>query len=443
MSHRLLALVVLSILLAGSTARADAPPPPDEDLAARLARVEKELAALKKAQATAAPPPAATTPEHAGGGAGVLGSLGEAAAKAGVKAVITVGGYAEVFYDWNFRQPWNSINNFRGFDDRHNSFTISNGVLDASGTLGPVTAHVVLQVGLTPETYYLQEPISIGTNAAGTTGPNVWKFFQQLNVAWTAPVGRGLTVDAGIFLSPIGPEGMAIKDQWNWSRSNLFFGLPFYHTGFRIAYPFTDRITVSLQFYNGWNSVVDNNAEKSICGQFTYTITDRLTYNFLFFTGVERPTGAPEGRAWRTLFDTYLSYNPKPWLSLLFHFDGGFEPNNFGTSAWAAGALYLRAQPISWLYLALRGDYFYEWIPSNSAGTATPIFWNGSNWISEFTGTLDFRPAEKLSFRIEYRHDQSQIPLFFTDIKQVNLMNQAVPTTTEQDTLTIGAVAWF
>jgi hypothetical protein len=306
-----------------------------------------------------------------------------------------------------------------------------------------VTAHVALQIGLTPETYYLNEPVSPGTNAAGTTGPNVWKFIQQANVAWVAPLGRGLTIDAGIFLSPIGPESMPIKDQWNWSRSNLFFGLPFYHTGGRLTYPFTDRITVSLQVYNGWNSVVDNNPEKSIAGQFTYIIKDKLTYQFLYFTGVERPVGSPTGRPWRHLFDTYLTLYPKSWVSALLYFDGGFEPNNFGTSAWAAGAFYLRFHPLKWLYLAARGDFFYEWIPSNANGTAPPIFWNGSNWISEATATIQVQPWDTIAFMLEYRHDQAQQNLFFYHQVPFDLLRNPLPNANSQDTITLGAVAWF
>jgi hypothetical protein len=232
---------------------------------------------------------------------------------------------------------------------------------------------------------------------------------------------------------------MQIKDQWNWSRSNEFFGLPFYHTGARAAYPFTDRITVSLQVYNGWNSVVDNNGEKSLAGQFTYNITDRLTFNFIYFTGVERPRGSPEGDPWRHLFDAYIAVHPRRWLSLLLQLDGGFEPNKFGTSAWGAGALYVRGRPVSWLYLAARGDFFYENVPTG----ATPIFWNGASWISSFTGTVDFRPAENLSFRVEYRHDQAESPLFFNETRRFDLRGDPLPTERAQDTLTLGAVAWF
>ena len=391
----------------------------DETIAERVDRLEHELDELRKQQ----PPPQAPRPA--------------------TRATLTLNGYVEAFYQWNFNQPSNGITNYRGYDNRHNSFTLANAVLDAAGTLGPVGAHVALQVGDTPDSYYLGEPALPGTNVVPPTGANVFKFIQQANVAWTAPLGRGLTFDAGIFLSPIGPESIAIKDQWNWSRSDLFFALPTYHTGARVTYPFSDRWSASLQVYNGWNSVVDDNAEKSFAGQLTYHAADGVTYQLLYFTGVERPAGAPEGRAWRHLFDTYLTLHPLRWLETLAHFDGGVEPNAFGDSGWAAGALYLRVHPRKWLYLAARGDFFYEWIARDAAGSAAPIFWGGAKWVSSATATVDVRPWDDVSFRIEYRHDQAEAPLFFAGQVLVDAMNRFVPNARSQDTLTLGATAWF
>ena len=278
-----------------------APTAASETLEERVNRLERELQELRAHQA-----PAAEAPHPAAAPSGPIANVSEGTTKPATKAALTIGGYVEAFYQWNFNQPSNGITNYRGYDNRHNTFTLDNAVLDALGTLGPITAHVALQVGHTPDSYYLAEPFAPGTSSVGPSSGDVWKFIQQANVAYVAPIGRGLTIDAGIFLSPIGPEGIAVKDQWNWSRSDLFFALPAYHTGARLSYPFSDRVTVSLQGYNGWNSVVDNNPEKSLAGQFTYAIPDKLTYQFLYFTGVERPVGAPEGRPWRHLFDTYL-----------------------------------------------------------------------------------------------------------------------------------------
>jgi len=365
----------------------------------------------------------------------------EGTTRTGTRAALTIGGYAELFYAWNFNEPSNNITALRAFDNRHNTFTISNAVLDASGTLGPVTARIALQVGETAETEYLQEPIRPGGGGVAGTSGNVWKYLQQAWVAYEIPVGRGLIVDAGIFLSPIGPEGIAVKDQWNWSRSSLFDGLPFYHTGLRLTYDFTDRLVVSLQVYNGWNNVVDNNPQKSLAAQLTYSIPDKLTFQFLYFTGVERDPGSPEGAPWRHLFDTYLVLYPLKWLSLLVHVNGGVEPNAFGTSGWAAAALYARFQPLKWMYIALRGDFFWERVAESATGRAAPIFWP-VEWVSSATGTLDFRPHDNISLRVEYRHDQAAADAYFKGQVPI-VLGQPVPTARGQDTLTLGATTWF
>ena len=119
-----------------------------------------------------------------------------------------------------------------------------------------VRGRLALQIGHTPQTYYLAEPNAPGSSGSGSSNGDVWKFIQQANIGYEAPVGKGLLVEAGIFLSPIGPEGIAVKDQWNWSRSNLFFGLPFYHSGARATYTLTDEASVTAHVYNGWNDVV-------------------------------------------------------------------------------------------------------------------------------------------------------------------------------------------
>jgi hypothetical protein len=41
-----------------------------------------------------------------------------------------LGGYVEALYQWNFNSPSNGITNYRGFDNRHNTFTVSNIALD-------------------------------------------------------------------------------------------------------------------------------------------------------------------------------------------------------------------------------------------------------------------------------------------------------------------------
>lgn len=354
-------------------------------------------------------------------------------------ATVTLAGYVETYYQLNFRTPSNHTTNLRGFDNRDRTFTLSNVALDGKAERGALAARLILQVGSTPSTYYLAEPAFPGTNTVNATGPEVWKYIQQATFAYTA--GKAV-IDAGLFPSPIGPEVIPIKDDWNWSRSTLFYGLPFYHTGARVSYPIGGGWTGMLHLYNGWNSVVDNNAYPSVALSAAYAST-RINGQLAYFGGIERATGAAEGQPWRHLFDAYATIIASEDVSLLVHLDGGVEPNDIGTSSWLAGALYAKLQLTPTLYAAARGDYFRERVAADAGTSALPIFWPTA-WLASGTATLALQPIDGISVRLEVRHDHAKDRVFFGgDVIGDGLMTPYVANRRGQDTLTLGAVAWF
>jgi hypothetical protein len=348
-------------------------------------------------------------------------------------------GYVEAFYQWNFNDPSNGLTAWRGFDNRHNTFTISNAVVDLQWDYENVVGRVALQVGHTPSSYFLAEPGLSGAAGVNATSAELWKYVQQGFVGYRFPVHRGVLVQAGLFLSPIGPEGIAVRDNWNWSRSTLFFALPYYHTGVRASASLTERWAVTVAAYNGWNSVVDNNPEKSLSVQATFAVPEKVAASFLYFGGVERPRGASEGRAWRHLLDAHVTWLVTKAVSLLAHASGGLEPNALGTAAWVGAALSGRLEVRPWLFLAVRGDVLHEQVPSGGS----PIFF-GLPFVASGTATVDVRPHPRVSFRLEYRRDQASAPIYFRG--QVEGDGQGtpwVPSRTAQDTLTLGATTWF
>jgi hypothetical protein len=272
----------------------------------------------------------------------------------------------------------------------------------------------------------------------------LWRHLQQAYVGYEAPLGLGLQLQAGLFLSPIGMEGIAVKDNRNWSRSDLFFALPAYHAGLRGTQQLTERLSVTAAVYNGWNSVVDNNEEKSLSMQLLYADPDALSFAVLYFGGVERPDAAPEGQPWRHLFDAWVQVRVADPLWLAAHGDAGFEQTDFGTSSWAGGAVYAQARAATWLYFAARGDYFSEYAAVDEAGAAGRIFWPG-DWVASVTGTVDVRPSDNISARLEVRHDRGATEMFFSgDVAGDGSADAPfVPTARSQTTLTLGATAWF
>lgn len=366
-----------------------------------------------------------------------------AAAQLAPAEVFTFGGYVESYYQWNFNDPDNGITHFRGFDNRHNAFTISNVALTAAADVASVVGKLTLQVGATPSTYYLAEPSLPGAAATNASNLELWKYIQEALAGYRFPVLNGLLVQGGIFLSPIGPEGVAVKDNWTFSRSHLFFGLPFYHTGVRATLSLTDHWAATVAVVNGWNSVVDNNDEKSLYAQINFTLGSTLATSLLYFGGVERAPDAPEGRAWRNTFDAHATWAISDALAVQVHGDVGFEPNEFGTSWWAAGHLGARYQLLSFLYVAARGDYFYEGVAENASGSSSSIFWPVP-WVTSGTVSIDARPHDHVSFRLDYRHDHAEGDMFFRgEVDGDGVTAPFVPDASFQDTVTLGAVVWF
>jgi Putative beta-barrel porin-2, OmpL-like. bbp2 len=357
---------------------------------------------------------------------------------------ISLSGYAEAFYSDNFNHPSNRITNFRGFDNRENTFTLSNAAVTAAWEKSAVSGKITLQVGHTGDTYYLSEPAFPATSATSASDASDWKYLQEAWLGYKAPIGKGVLFQAGLFLSPIGVEAMAVKDNWNWSRSNLFFGLPFYHTGLRATYEASPEWTLELMVTNGWNSVVDNNKEKSIEASATDKISDSLSLHFLYFGGVERPTGAPEGAPWRNLLDVYGTWDASRTLSFILHADAGEEQNHFGRSSWLAAAGYARIKVSAVFSVAGRADIFWEQVPSNSAGTASAIFWPARRVTSQ-TLTLDYHPQDDISIRLEGRHDGASSDMYFRGAVpgDGSAASPYIPNSRRQTTITLGMTTWL
>jgi hypothetical protein len=249
-------------------------------------------------------------------------------------------------------------------------------------------------------------------------------------------------LDAGIFLDPIGPEGLAIKDQWNWSRSDLFFALPFYHAGVRATYVFDDQLTGAVFITNGWNDIVNANPYPCVAGELTYA-TQTLTAAFSYFGGVEPPTGSPEGQPWRHLFDLTAVWKPTDKLGLAMQLNAGFEDNPFGRSSWADAAAYVRYQLTHHVFAAARVDGAHEHDAENPQDTIPRLFFPADD-VESATATVGLQATGNLTLMLEYRHDHASSPMYYEGtVVKGGPKDLDLPNATAQDTLTLGAVGWF
>jgi hypothetical protein len=337
-------------------------------------------------------------------------------------------GMVEAFFLWSFRDPDNGIVAFRGFDNRHASFTLSNLVFGADFAYRDAYARIALQWGHTPASYYGAEPADLGGLGVGSTGPQLWQVIQEAYVGYRARLGSyEIPVEAGVFLSPVGNESLNIAGQWHFSRSNLFYGLPFYHSGARSRVE-VGAFTLGVGVFNGINKIVDNNRNKSVIAHVGWG-SERAHATLLYLGGHEQPHGTP-GRAWRHLLDFAFDWTPTEVVSFRGQVDGGTEAT-VGDERywWLAAALDVEARPASWLGLAARGDFFRDASPDG----ASPLYWAGAEWVSSVTTTARFTPTQGLDLYLEYRHDHAEADVFYEgDVTD--------PSVRSQDTLSVGVV---
>jgi hypothetical protein len=318
---------------------------------------------------------------------------------------IEFSGFADMYYGYNFNTPKAAcatiggvdiFNCLRNFDVAHNSFSLS---LAEFAVEKKPTADSRAGFRLDFD-YGATSGIVAGFEPGGTT---LYQNIQQAYVSYLAPTGTGLQFDFGKFVTPAGFEVIETKDNWNYSRSLLFaLAVPYYHTGMRVTYSPTDKITTAGFLVNGWNNSVDNNTGKTIGASITVKPTPELTIIENYLGGPEA-ADQPEGSNWRHLSDTIVTYAATKKVNLAVNFDYGQDKAGGSTAKWWGIALYGKLMPNDWFAVTPRYEY-YDDMDGFSTGAIQKV--------QEVTITTEFKHKDGFMTRAEYRHDFSDVAYF-------------------------------
>lgn len=323
---------------------------------------------------------------------------------------IEMSGFVDTTYTYNFNAPQTNVNTLRIFDTRANSFMLNSAELNIKK---PVSAES--PVGFRTDLAFGTDAEVVGSVTTGLGSTTDELDIQQAFVEYLAPIGNGLDVQVGKFVTLHGAEVIKSKDDWNISRSLLFgFAIPFTHTGIRAAYPWSDRFTTLVGVSNGWDVVDDNNQAKTIEIGFSSTPIDTVSLGSTLMFGAEQAGNNNNGR---TLIDIVAGWQPIDALQLKVNYDYGWEDDAvaFGNNAvWHGLAAYARYAFTDDLAVVLRSEYF-----NDADGVRTGISGAGINGITgtgaklyEYTLTTEYKIHKNLIARLEYRHDQASERVF-------------------------------
>lgn len=313
-------------------------------------------------------------------------------AKAAAAPPIDVSGFVDVYYSKNLAAPSTRLNKFRNFDINENQFTLSLAEIVFQKKAQPVGFRVDVDFGSTND---LVQSGNTGTLA------NI----QQVYATAVVPVGNGLTVDVGKFVTFMGYEVIESKDNWNYSRSLLFsWAIPYFHVGARATYPVTPSLSLMVHVVNGWNNDIDNNGSKSVGGTISYALLPTTSVIFNWMGGREQPAG-PTDVGFKNVFDLTLTHQLTDDLALALNADYGQEKIVAGIQHWKGVAVYGRYALDASSAVALRAEVFSD--PNGYAlGTGTP------QDLKEVTATYEYKFTNALLVRGELRNDFSNIKTF-------------------------------
>ncbi len=304
-------------------------------------------------------------------------------------------GFVDGYYLWAFNE---SDPQLRNFDVKHNSFSLNyTEIAFAKPASESSRAGFRMDVGAGDAADMV--------NAFEPGGPDYLKHVQQAYVSYLAPVGSGLTIDVGKFVTWNGAEVIESKDNWNYSRSLLFaWAIPYYHMGARVGYAVNDKVSVTGFLVNGWNNVRDNNGDKTVGASVTVKPTGTVTAFVNYTVGKEQAADADGGV--RNLFDTTVIYSPTSKLSVLGNFDYGRDSVEGDNVDWYGVAFGLKYQANDAWAVAPRYEIFKD-DDGFSTGTAQTL--------QEVTLTAEYKVTGGLLTRFEFRSDFSDEDYFIKD----------------------------
>lgn len=323
-------------------------------------------------------------------------------------------GYLDTYYFANLNNP-SSRSNLgasgisRGFDRYPGQFQL--GMLMTRMSYANKWGEVVGEVGWGPNAEYGSYGNDFrykwGSVVANSTISAL--FIKQAYINLKA--SDKLTFTMGQFGTHIGYEYIDAPLNFHYSINNTFnAGIPFYHTGLKATYAFSDKVSLMAGVVNGTDGLNDNNRGKSFIGQLFVSPAEGLNVYFNTIQGNEanaRTTGK-DTTSWFGVLDLVATYQISEkfmlgtWLmygSLKGEFQGGAYTDK--VKNWGGANLYATYKFSDIFTLGTRIEYF-----DNTSG-ARALLTNGEGtdvMTYTFTGNISLAGGA-LSLKPEFRID--------------------------------------
>lgn len=294
------------------------------------------------------------------------------------------GGFVDGGYLYDSNDPANHLFRSRGTTFHVNETDLNMAAVylrkAASGSSRWGT-ELTLQAGKDSEVF------GFSATAPNLEGAKWLRHLGPTDVSYLAPLGKGLTIQAGIFNSFIGYDSLYAKDNFNYTRPWGADFTPYLMMGVNAQYPFTNKLTGTVFVLSGYFHLAHANNVPSSGGQLAYKATEHLNLKQTMLYGPHQSDTSLE--FWRFLSDSIAEWKGK-------RFTGAFEYIAGEEKVASAG------NPRAWW---MSGQMPLHWVLGKgfSATLRPEVFWDSDGRVTGFRQTVKGNTTT-LEYRIPYRH---------------------------------------
>ena len=242
-----------------------------------------------------------------------------------------------------------------------------------------------------------------GTNLPKVQGSDALRQIGRANVSYLAPVGNGLTLQAGLFNSFIGYESLYAKDNFNYTRAWIADYSPYLMFGANAQYAFNDNWSAVFFVINEYFHLQNANNLPSYGTQVAYKPSASWTFKETIYYGPDQSDTSLE--FWRLFSDSIAEWKFNDDVTLSGEYQVGTQemavPGN--PRVFYMGAAFPMRWHISGPWsVALRPEVYWD---RNGLMTGAEQF------IKAITTTTEYKLPYKwtnMIARLEYRYDESR-----------------------------------
>lgn len=330
------------------------------------------------------------------------------------KKPLTISGYLELYYQYDFSNPVNNSRpTFVYSHTRNNEVSLNLGIIKANFSLDKVRANLGIGIGSYMNANYASEE-------------GVLKNTFEANIGVKLSKKYDLWLDAGVLPSHIGFESAIGADCYTLTRSMMAENSPYFETGAKLSYTSgNDQWNIAVLFLNGWQRIqrLQGNSTPAFGHQLSYHPNKKVTINSSSYIGNEQPDNLKKIRYFHNLYGQF-QLNSK--FALFTGFDVGLQQKQKSSSefdTWYTPVIIAKYSPNPKVSIAMRSEYYID--------LHQVIIETGSKKGFQTFGAslnVDYKITTNLVWRTEFKALRSKYAIFTNRADEIKNSNVNIAT---------------